>query len=118
MPRNNADFQAGLFHGTAEKLSPGDLVIPNGNGRSHWGTPEHAYATDDYAAASYFGRAASQTKNPVSSPTEASQHYVYEVEPLDKSEVVSSPLTGFLRENSDSEEANEFLSKKGFRVVK
>ena len=101
MPRNNADFAAGLFHGTSHPFNEGDLIEPRLiDPDSPYARPSDAkaWATPDANSAFRFG-----------SRKTGRAALVFQVEPVDSGE------PKFLNDDPNS---GQVFSKKGFRVVK
>lgn len=87
-----------LFHGTQEKLKPGDVIAPKE--RPGYGGAI-AFATDNHGAAKAFA-----------TDKDGNKGSIYHVEPLDPKEVSQPmPIKGF-------KYGNEVISKKGFKVIK
>ena len=123
MTRNNADFQASaLYHGTAHPFQIGDVILPAAmrgmrpdmidDGQDDLSVDsdvhEKVYATDDLGTAHGYAHFNAQ---------DAKDARVYQVEPVDKKETlqVRSAVDGGDVVPNDP---REFISKKGFRVVK
>ena len=105
MTRNNADFAAGLFHGTTQQFGVGDIVLPSMYFKKNGDVA--AYASDDPKIAKGFGRLKSQKED-------FSDVNLYQVEPVD-SESVSVRRVKQLHGIPSS---THYTSSKGFRVVK
>ena len=114
MTRNNADFQAGLFHGTNATFAPGDVIAPRaGTGASSSFdeqpqienfNPDHvAYAIDNLSAAKYYANKRAKK--------EGGKAKVYQVSPIDEKDVEVDA-------NGGGSQSTAYQSKTGFRVVK
>ena len=101
-----------LFHGTTADLKPGDTVLPArtlGVAR-HWASSHkgtEAFATEHLPTARYFASIAAMVTGGSKTP-----HFVYEVEPVDPSDV----RTRDLQREKGAPEVIEHRSKQGFRV--
>ena len=95
MGRNNSDFAAGLYHGTAYPFKPGDIVEP----RMHRG----AFATTDADIAAHYADNRVGEYNEANNATEEPK--VFQVEPVNPATV-----------NKYGNHA--YASVDGFRVVK
>jgi hypothetical protein len=92
MGRNNADFQDSvLYHGSPHAFSIGDTIDP-----AHSKVDGTVSATNDYDTAEFY--------RDLNNPERTGG--IYRVEPIDTPEVVDH-----------GENAREYRSKKGFKVV-
>ena len=114
MTRNNADFAAGLFHGTNATFAPGDIIVPRvatGAAASFDEQPQMenfnpnhvAYAIDHPGAAKYYANKRAKR--------EGGKGRVYQVTPVDEKDVEVDP-------NGGGSQSTAYQSKSGFRVVK
>ena len=91
MGRNNADFQAGLYHGSRAQIAPGDIIRP---AERHPDQPEdvpsYAHASTSDAIAYGYG------------------DKIYKVEPLENDDTLENGVLG----------EHHYISKKGFKVIK
>jgi hypothetical protein len=102
--RSNAEFAAGLFHGSPEKFNVGDVILPGtALGKPKYYDNDRAWATPDADYAAAIGDIRASRKRAVGAPPNPS--YVYEVSPIEGDESVVT-------------EGEKVSSKKGFRVVK
>lgn len=112
-----------LFHGTRERLKPGDIILPPSKRgvEPRWDEPtkkmrENAFATPSLPDAIHFAKSSARFRNP--NPARTAR--VYEVEPVDPETVktgkstYSSPYW-----SSDTEYSfREAYSPEGFRVIR
>lgn len=105
MTRNNADFQAGLFHGTTNQFNVGDVVLPSMYFRKNGDIT--AYASDDLAVAKRFGELKSEKDD-------LSDVNVYQVEPVNPQDV----KVGKTKALHGIPSSNHYTSSEGFRVIK
>lgn len=132
MGRTNDELSKGifhepglLFHGTDVEFKPGDTVLPaqKAGVRPVWASQgikgEVAYATPDPESAQFFANDASRiNRNSHDHPR------VYEVEPIEPSDVSVHPLRGSVTRMSIEkgdvtgklEEPDQHISATGFRV--
>jgi hypothetical protein len=114
MARNNADFAAGLFHGTTAAFNPGDIIAPRASTGASASfedqpqmeqfNPDHvAYAIDNQAAATYYANKRAKK--------EGGKGKVYHVTPVNAKDVEVDP-------NGGGTTTTAYQSKSGFRVVK
>ena len=104
MTRSNAEFAAGLFHGTPEKFNVGDVILPaTALGKPKYYDNDKAWATPDADYAAEIGDIRANKTRAVGAQPNPS--YVYAVSPIEGDESVVT-------------EGKKVSSDKGFRVVK
>lgn len=132
MGRNNAELSKGifhekgmLFHGTSVEFNPGDEILPAQKAgvtpvwQSQGVKGNEAFATPDPEAAAFFANDASRIRH-----NSSGHARVYEVEPINHSDVTKSNLLMMVtrmsiqkgKETGSHEEPEELRSPTGFRV--
>lgn len=106
-----------LYHGSAIKLKPEDLILPitkqsnpTPSNFGQTGSPDMAYATDNQLQALYFAYLAAQNQL---NRSEQAQAYLYEVSPVGKYKVRKLKTTP---PAPDHQYEKEYLTKTGFVV--